>query len=633
MKQKVLFGVGSVILTLGFVLLFFGKSVYAAEGTVNYYHKHTGSSQSGGGCYGKQCSGTQECGSYNLHSWENANGTYNYRCGQCGNEWTYAGYLSGAKCQRQVNYHYYECNCGVGSGAVASLSYSYPQNGWVKAVDISARYELLHESCRVSEEAYVWNGAPSSNSSYHVTQNGTYTLGLSADENTDTSQVLSITIDCIDANAPVIEAFYMPTEGYCREAVLTVSATDTESGLAEQPYSYDGGVSWTNRESLVVTQNGTYTVWVRDRVGNQSSATAEVACIDRTEPTVVVTTSPNTDAWYEGELLITLQATDAESGLANCPYSYDNGVSFGTESSYCIAGSTELKIVVADKAGNHKSVIVNIHKKVRPTQPTKEVKPTAGASANTSATAATCVPTVTGVPEVTTLPEVTEAVVPDLQEGTDSSVPGGNSGTDGEVPETKSGENRRERRNEKTGKEDEPEDDNPAAEVKEQHYPGLHYPEVHYPEETWQGTPMTKQETVVLNELLEQPEEREMHTVMQTQGQAIDMASVRGAIFLGITILCAGVVLFGKYIVFVKAKDKNGKYRPVGVTRVCGKRPALKVNISDAMLKKADTNYFLLRMPWWYKAFGPEDKVVVSCHRVEREIPLQKSLYIRLRSE
>ena len=81
------------------------------------------------------------------------------------------------------------------------------------------------------------------------------------------------------------------------------------------------------------------------------------------------------------------------------------------------------------------------------------------------------------------------------------------------------------------------------------------------------------------------------------------------------------------------AKDKNGKYRPVGVTRVCGKRPALKVNISDAMLKKADTNYFLLRMPWWYKAFGPEDKVVVSCHRVEREIPLQKSLYIRLRSE
>ncbi len=649
MKQKVLFWAGSVLLALGVVLFFCVQDVYAAgAGTVNYYHKHTGNSQSGGGCYGKQCSGTRECGSYNLSSWENANGTYNYRCGQCGNEWTYTGYLSGARCQRMVSYQYYECNCGVGSSAVAALSCSYPKEGWTRELELTGQYEILHESCRVAEKPYIWNGTASDCPNYHVTQNGTYTLGLATDENTDTSQVISVTVDWIDANAPVIESFGAQNEGYSRETTLVVSATDSESGLSEQPYSYDGGQTWTDQSTFVVNQNGTYTVLVRDCVGNRSSAQTEITVIDRTEPTVTIVTSPRLEEWYEGEMVVTVQAADDVSGLAEYPISFDGGASFGNEHIYRITGSTELAIVVADKAGNHKNVVVTANKKVRPTEPPKAVKPTQEPAA------VTCTPTVTLAPEVFEESSGTTQGQQQLPVDTMQGEMTQNETVTGEVPKSVSGENRRERpwqKEERLETEEEQEEG-----IKEQHYPGLHYPEVHYPEETWQGTPMkgrdtekendlktaiqqeefrTEQGTVVLNDLLEQPENRETHTVTQEEKQHSEgyLQGFAVLLFLGVAIICVSIVFMGKYVVFVSAKDKNGKYRMVGITRIRGGQPVPKVIISDTMLKRAQTNGFAIKMPWWCRAKARNEKVIVSCHHVEREIPMQGVLYIRLRSE
>lgn len=76
------------------------------------------------------------------------------------------------------------------------------------------------------------------------------------------------------------------TSGYTNENVtITVNIPDKDL-LAENPYSWDGGETWSNENSYEATDNGTYEVLVKDKYGNVYTGTAIVANIDRVDPTV-----------------------------------------------------------------------------------------------------------------------------------------------------------------------------------------------------------------------------------------------------------------------------------------------------------------------------------------------------------
>lgn len=82
----------------------------------------------------------------------------------------------------------------------------------------------------------------------------------------------TVTVDCIDKKEPTVRLSIADGgvlyEGEAGSVIITAVASDGESGLSENAYSWDGGMSWNNSNTLKVTQAGNYTVYVRDQAGN-----------------------------------------------------------------------------------------------------------------------------------------------------------------------------------------------------------------------------------------------------------------------------------------------------------------------------------------------------------------------------
>lgn len=63
---------------------------------------------------------------------------------------------------------------------------------------------------------------------------------------------------------------------------IIATASDSDSGLAENAYSWDGGMTWTNVNTLQTSQIGNYTVYVQDKAGNFVAASLNIEYAQRT---------------------------------------------------------------------------------------------------------------------------------------------------------------------------------------------------------------------------------------------------------------------------------------------------------------------------------------------------------------
>lgn len=365
MKNKIKTAAGALWLALCFLTVFFccTEEVCAESGQLT--HRHSGSRENGGSCYGAKKIVTWDCSSYDVSV--GFNGTeYVYVCGQCGSRWSGSVKLDGARCSGQGTTTYYELNCGKDGAAAVSFSCEKSTQGWTKELDLTASY-LVHEG-GINISGFLWNGSPGG-AGCHVTENGTYTLGLAGSGNVDFSPTVSVTVDHIDNTPPGISSFQTASDAWGSSVQLIVNASDGQSGLAGEAYSYDGGASWSSSNTHTVTANGGYSVRVRDAVGNVSTAETTVEHIDCMPPTISVSTSPSVDNWYDGSLTVTIQAQDAGGGLADAPYSFDGGATYLVGNSVTLSGSGTLEIAVADRAGNVARLSFHAEKKQRP-QPT-----------------------------------------------------------------------------------------------------------------------------------------------------------------------------------------------------------------------------------------------------------------------
>lgn len=95
----------------------------------------------------------------------------------------------------------------------------------------------------------------------------------------------SITVDNIDKSEPTVRVNIADGgvlyEGEGGSILLSASASDNSSGLHAQPYSWDGGVSWTSEATRAVSAAGDYTVLVRDNAGNYTQVTMTVSYAQR----------------------------------------------------------------------------------------------------------------------------------------------------------------------------------------------------------------------------------------------------------------------------------------------------------------------------------------------------------------
>ncbi len=201
--------------------------------------------------------------------------------------------------------------------------------------------------------SYSWsNGA--SGDSVTISENGTYTLTVSGDNIQPTG--VSISILNIDSVSPTINSFIanitIPTSG---DVTLSVSATDS-SGLATEPYSWDG-TNWGNVNTKTVTENGVYKVYVKDALGNVGNASISINNIDRKGPDI--TLEADEINYTAEDITLSVSATDS-SGLATEPYSWD-GTTWSSSNAKKISANGTYKVYVKDALGNvgNASITVN----------------------------------------------------------------------------------------------------------------------------------------------------------------------------------------------------------------------------------------------------------------------------------
>ncbi|MEO3924206.1 family 16 glycoside hydrolase [Micromonosporaceae bacterium B7E4] len=142
-----------------------------------------------------------------------------------------------------------------------------------------------------------------------------------------------------DTTAPTVTAAVTGEQNddgaYIGMATVTLTATDTESGVERTEYSLDGGAYATYTAPVTVNAPGQHTLTYRatDVAGNTSAVQSTAFQVapptnpDTTAPTVTaaVTGEQNDDGAYIGMATVTLTATDTESGVERTEYSLDGG--------------------------------------------------------------------------------------------------------------------------------------------------------------------------------------------------------------------------------------------------------------------------------------------------------------------
>lgn len=357
------------------------------------YHRHTGSTASGGGCHQAKrewtTTETKRCNNKLRPSGGSEKGKG--VCDACGG---YSSRSSGTcgrvKESKTIHHVAYDRNCGrTENTQLAKLWLTWDSEQWSRSVRLQAGFRLLADGCSVNEKPFVWNGEEATaQDAIEVTRNGVYTLQLNMDENSNTGAALiSYTVKNIDRTAPKIEEIDWEKEKFVTKMTVTVMAKDLQPdeecmsedpmgcGLAKEAYSFDGGRTW-QKENQAALQNGSHFIAVRDRLGNMTVEEILIDKVDDKGPAILsITKDPS--GWTRKNVTVTVTAQDLQPdlagengeetgrgcGLAQKAWSFDGGETFQEEGSYCAEDNGRLELVVRDKLGNqtrHSLEITNI---------------------------------------------------------------------------------------------------------------------------------------------------------------------------------------------------------------------------------------------------------------------------------
>ncbi len=215
------------------------------------------------------------------------------------------------------------------------------------------------------EKAYSWNGGGWTSENTYIAQTNE-TVTVEVRDHVGNTIPLSENIDCIDKTPPEISVKIVldnpiTTEGkdWTRDFVtLEVEAVDNQSGIPDEPYSWDDGVTWTSENTYIAQANETVTVIVRDNVGNQASISKDIECIDKTAPKATISLKldgariVDGKIWTKDSVTLVVKATDSQSGLHETAYSWDNGNTWTSDNTYIAEANRTIDLIVRDKVGN-----------------------------------------------------------------------------------------------------------------------------------------------------------------------------------------------------------------------------------------------------------------------------------------
>ena len=164
-------------------------------------------------------------------------------------------------------------------------------------------------------------------------------------------------ISFIDDSAPTIGSITgNPSDYSPADVTLNIGgASDSQSGLAAKPYSFDGGVTWqAENEKTYNTNTNSIQIFVRDAVGHVTKAPAlDIDKIDKQGPRYSNVSGIPTE-WTSSDVTLTVDgAKDDGAGLMDKAYSFDGGVTWQAENFCLISANTDhIAILLRDAVGN-----------------------------------------------------------------------------------------------------------------------------------------------------------------------------------------------------------------------------------------------------------------------------------------
>ena len=145
-----------------------------------------------------------------------------------------------------------------------SLVIEKPDNGYVKTLFLNVNLEpsrQIVEYAVSKDQNYQYKNALNQSSlQIEITENGSYYVSIIDINNNQYEKI--VTINNIDNNPPVIDKYdYLNNLFY-------INAHDNESGLHDEPYSFDGGFTWTKKNTYNFDSAKTINVFIRDKLEN-----------------------------------------------------------------------------------------------------------------------------------------------------------------------------------------------------------------------------------------------------------------------------------------------------------------------------------------------------------------------------
>ena len=293
LKKTKCYHVVILIASLLVMFLVFPKQVHAAS----FYHSHKDSCYSTVkvNCYHtvsvRSEGSTHHCNTCGVMSactfyayWDRCPTTgYEYDradriyCNKCGTLVMSAGMTSAGS--HEIEQRVLGCNMTTET-EIAKVSLSSQTNDWTSQdVLLTAGIQVASGEFIATDTPFSFDGGGSwsAQSGFLATANGNYEVLVKS--TTGAVARAGIQIGNIDKEAPAIGDFSCDETKGIRSTTLSVSASDSISGLQENPYSFDGGGTWTAANTMSVSKNGTYQVTVRDRAGNQTTASKSVTTL------------------------------------------------------------------------------------------------------------------------------------------------------------------------------------------------------------------------------------------------------------------------------------------------------------------------------------------------------------------
>jgi len=130
-------------------------------------------------------------------------------------------------------------------------------------------------------------------------------------------QTLTLTAIAKDITPPVC-SISENTSNWTQSAILSISASDDGSGLANDAYSWTSKTTgFTSDNTTTVNKNTTYTAYVKDKDGNVGSCSKTISNIDTTKPVCTFDNPSDTTIVSGNTAIVKLNCTDTQSGITD----------------------------------------------------------------------------------------------------------------------------------------------------------------------------------------------------------------------------------------------------------------------------------------------------------------------------